>query len=132
VRPTSAAKPGPAGTYRDFRGRRWLISVLRMLHLVGMVGVGAALLVAAAVPGEDAFAMLLVVSGVAMMALDAWSNPVYLKQVAGIAIAFKLALLLWYLFDAAQRPWLFWLILAVSSLAAHAPARLRHRRVFGH
>jgi hypothetical protein len=131
VRPTSAAKPGPAGTYRDFRGRRWLVSVLRMLHLAGMVGVGAALLAAAPVPGEDAFAMLLVVSGVAMMALDAWSNPLYLRQAAGIAIAFKLGLLLWYLFDAAQRPWLFWLILAVSALAAHAPARLRHRRVLG-
>lgn len=102
-----------------------------MLHLVGMVGVGAALLVAAPVPGVDAFAMLLVISGVAMMALDAWSNPVYLKQVAGIAIVFKLVLLLWYLLDAAQRPWLFWLILAISSLSAHAPARLRHRRVPG-
>jgi hypothetical protein len=108
-----------------------VVSALRMLHLAGMVGVGAGLLAAGAVPGEDAFVMLLVASGVAMMALDAWSNPLYLRQAAGVAIALKLGLLLWYLLDAGQRPWLFWLVLAVSVLAAHAPARLRHRTLLG-
>lgn len=102
-----------------------------MLHLMGMVGVGAGLLTAVPPPGEDAFVVVLVASGVAMMALDSWSNPLYLKQAAGVAIALKLGLLLWYLLDPGRRIGLFWLILAVSSLTAHAPARLRHRTILG-
>lgn len=107
------------------------MSLLRMLHLAGMVGVGAGLLAAGPMSGADGFVILLVASGVAMVALDLWANPQYLSQAAGLAILVKLGLLLWYLLDALQRPWLFWLILGVSSLAAHAPARLRHRRLLG-
>lgn len=125
------AATASAAAYRDFPGRRWVVSILRMLHLAGMVGVGAGLVSVAPVPGEDLFVVTLVVTGVAMMALDSWSNPHYLRQAAGIAIAIKLGLLAWYLLDAGQRPWLFWLILALSSLAAHAPARLRHRMLLG-
>ena len=126
----SAAVPAP-GTYRDFPGRRWLVSLLRMLHLAGMVGVGAELLVAAPVAGYDAFVILLVGSGAAMLALDFWSNPQYPTQFAGVAIIVKLGLLAWYVADSGQRMWLFWVVLAWSTLAAHAPARLRHRRALG-
>jgi hypothetical protein len=127
-RPTAATS---TPSYRDFPARRWLVSLLRMAHLIGMVGVGAGLLVAVPVAGFDGFVIMLVASGVAMLALDFWANPHYSREAAGIAVLAKLCLLLWYVLDAAQRPWLFWVILAVSTLAAHAPARLRHRRILG-
>lgn len=125
----AAAKKLTTATYRDFAGRRWLVSVLRAMHLAGMVGVGAGLLGAAPAMGVDAFLALLVISGVAMVSLDFWSNPGYPRQVAGAAMLAKLGLLVWYALDVGHRIWLFWLILAVSSLTAHAPARLRHRRL---
>lgn len=126
----SAAVPAP-GTYRDFPGRRWIVSLLRMLHLAGVVGVGAELLTHAPVAGYDAFVMILVGSGAAMMALDFWSNPQYITQVAGVAVFVKLGLLAWFAADPEQRMWLFWIVLGWSTLAAHAPARIRHRRALG-
>jgi len=83
------------------------------------------------VTGYDAFVILLVGSGAAMLALDFWSNPQYPAQFAGVAIIVKLGLLAWYVADSGQRMWLFWVVLAWSTLAAHAPARLRHRRALG-
>ncbi len=62
-----------------------------------------------------------------MVGLDLWSNPAYLRQVAGLWMAIKLALVAWLAFDAARAAWLFWLVLVLSVLAAHAPARFRHR-----
>lgn len=116
-----------ASTYRDFPGRRWLIVGLRALHLAGVVGVGAQLLTG--LPAAPLFAALLVASGVAMAALDAWSNREYLVQYSGAAMLLKLALLVGFLVAAEVRLPLFWIILVLSALVAHAPARLRHRRM---
>jgi len=129
ARKTAVSPPPPP--YRDFPGRRWFVSALRMLHLAGMVGVGAELLVAGPVAGYDAFVMLLVASGAAMLALDFWSNPLYPTQFAGVAVLIKLGLLAWFVSAPGQRMWLFWIVLGWSTLAAHAPARLRHRRAIG-
>lgn len=119
-----------SGGYRDFPGRRWLVVVLRAAHVVGVVGVGAGLL---ASPGGavTGFAWLMVASGVAMAALDAWSNPVWLREFAGVSLLAKFALLGWFLADDGARPLLFWSILVFSVIFAHAPASFRHRRVGG-
>lgn len=134
--PTSMSEPKRAAaavaeTYRQFPGRRWMISLLRVLHLAGVVGVGAGLLVAAPVPAYHVFIVLLVGSGVAMLALDFWSNASYARQLAGVMMFAKLVLLVWFAFDPARRAWLFWTTLAFSTLLAHAPGRFRHRTLFG-
>lgn len=119
--------PAAPSGYRDFPGRRWLVVVLRAAHLAGVVGVGAELLAGAG--AAAGFVLLMVVSGVAMAALDAWSNPVWLRELAGLSLLVKFALLGWFVADEARRPLLFWLILVFSVIFAHAPASFRHRRL---
>jgi hypothetical protein len=114
--------------YRDFPGRRWLVVFLRAGHIAGVVGVGAGLLGGAAVPATG-FVLLMVLSGVAMALLDAWSNSTWLAELAGVSLLVKFGLLGWFLADAAARPVLFWLILVFSVIFAHAPASFRHRRL---
>lgn len=111
--------------YRDFPGRRWLGVVLRAAHLAGVVGVGASLVGGGA--AGSYFPVLLVLSGLGMAALDAWSNPRWLAEPAGLSLLVKFALLGWFLFDEARRPVLFWSVLVFSVIFAHAPASFRHR-----
>lgn len=116
----------PSSTYRDFPGRRWLGVLLRAAHLAGVVGVGAGLLAGTQAHG---FLILMVASGVAMAALDAWSNALWLKEFAGLSLLVKFVLIGIFVVDEAARPALFWLILVFSVVFAHAPASFRHRRV---
>lgn len=115
--------------YRDFPGRRWLIVVLRALHLVGMVGLGAEIMAGHA-QSWSPFVALLVASGVVMMAVDAWSNREYMRQYCGVGMLLKLALLLWLAADSSLRLGMFWVVLGLSAFIAHAPGSWRHRRLF--
>lgn len=104
--------------------RRWLLNLFRALHIAGLVGTGAGLLGGAV---DGGFPYLLLGSGAAMVALDMLSNPEYLRQVAGAWVLAKLGLVAWLVLDTEQAPVLFWLILFLSVLVAHAPAGFRHR-----
>jgi hypothetical protein len=120
----------PLFSRRDFAGRRLVVSLLRAMHLSGVVGIGAFLLGAGGVVGVSAFAFLLVAGGLGIMALDRWSDPAYLRQVNGLAMLVKLLLvaaIVWYLGLGLA---LFWSVLVLSVLVAHAPARIRHRKLF--
>lgn len=119
-----------AQEYRNFPGRRWLILALRTVHLIGMVGVGSALLSGQVLSGTF-FMLALVGTGIAMTLLDLWATPDYLAEVAGAAVVIKLALLVWFVLDVGNRLPLFWLILVLSAAVAHAPGWLRHRRIAG-
>lgn len=107
--------------------RRWVLNLLRAAHIIGLIGSGSVLF--GGNPGP-AFPFLLLGSGFAMGALDLWSNPTYLRQVAGLWMAIKLGLVAWLAFDTARAAWLFWLVIVLSVLAAHAPARFRHRALW--
>lgn len=113
---------------RDFRGRRLIVNLMRATHLVALAGFAAAVL--AAGPDGWRWAIVLLVSGGSMMALDAWSEPGYLRQLQGVAMLLKLvlvvAMILWQ--DGQQA--LFWLLIVYSALLSHAPGRIRHWRVF--
>jgi hypothetical protein len=124
---------GAAGSakFRDFTGRRWLIVALRAVHLVGLVGTGAALLGSAPIAGQMPFIITLMLSGIAMLVIDLWAAPGYLAEVAGGAIVVKLSLLVWLVLDPPRQLPLFWTILVFSAVVAHAPAWVRHRRFIG-
>lgn len=120
-------RPAAPSAYRDFPGRRWLGVLLRAAHLAGVVGFGAGLLA-----GDGAavgFVYMMVLSGVAMALLDAWSRRRWLRELAGLSLLVKFVLLGWFAADEARRPLLFWLILVFSVIFAHAPASFRHRRL---
>jgi hypothetical protein len=113
--------------------RRWLSVLLRGLHLVAVIGLGAALLGAPAdnAGGISRLAAAVVASGVAMFALDLWRKPKHLLEVAGIGVLAKLLLVGGMMLDGAPRLTLFWLVVIWSALFSHAPATFRHARIIG-
>lgn len=108
---------------------RWINVILRGLHLVAVILLGAALLGAPQVSTQVAIAVA--ASGFAMFALDIWRKPQHLREAAGIAVLLKLVLVGWMVFDTAAQHVLFWLIVAASAISAHAPARFRHAVLLG-
>lgn len=113
--------------FRDFRGRVALIGLLRIAHVAGVIGVGAAVLRGEAAAG--AFFVLLVAGGLGIVALDRWSNRSYLRQISGLAVLLKITLLLTLAAFAAFGQTAFWSLLVFSVAIAHAPGRVRHRKV---
>jgi hypothetical protein len=109
---------------RTFPGQRWLGVLLRGLHLVAVIVLGAALLGAPVSSGHAVFGLWS--TGLAMLGLDTWSKPAHLREASGVAVLVKLAFVGWMAFDAASRGVLFWLVVVWSAVFAHAPARLRH------
>lgn len=120
---------GEAGKRRNFAGRVLLISLLRVFHVIGVVGSGAVLLGAKPLAESHAYALVLVVSGVSMMLLDSWANPEYFRQVSGLAIVLKVLLLAMTVWLAGLVAAVFWAVLVGSILLSHAPRWLRHRQL---
>ncbi|OHC62735.1 MAG: hypothetical protein A2045_10550 [Rhodocyclales bacterium GWA2_65_20] len=115
--------------YRDFRGRVALIGLLRVFHVIGVVGLGAAVTAGHTAAQSGVFLPLLAVSGVAVALLDRWSNRAFFRQVGGLAVLLKAALLAGLAAAAAFGAAAFWGFLVFSVAIAHAPGRVRHRRV---
>jgi hypothetical protein len=113
----------------DFPGRRWVIVVLRALHLVAVIALGALLLGAPGVAGWSAGSIAAAVlgSGLAMLALDLLSQRQHLRTVAGLTALLKLVLVA--VLALAPALWLFWVLVVVSAVVSHAPATFRHRVV---
>ena len=105
-----------------------MIVALRVVHLIGMIGAGAALIYGLPLAAQLPYVLTLLISGVAMMAIDLWTTPGYLGEMAGTAMLVKIALLVWFAVSPPQQLMLFWCILVLSAVIAHAPAWLRHRR----
>ena len=116
--------------HRDFFGRSLLINLLRALHLVGVVGLGVAALGVRPVSEMAVFAGILAASGVFIAALDRWANSAYFFQLNGLAVLLKVLLLAAVAMLAGFSAVLFWGVLVGSVLMAHAPRRLRHRKIF--
>lgn len=103
---------------------RWLAIGVRTVHLVGVVGVGAAV-VAQRVP-PAAVAWLMALSGALLLAMDVRAGRIALGELAGAFVLAKIAMVIWMAIDPAQARWLFWALLVGSSIASHAPKGFRH------
>ena len=112
---------------------RWLNISLRSLHLIGMAGIAGAYLDQESAVALLPFWELTLYSGLAMVGLAIWANGRWLLQLRGAVIMVKL-LILWSL------PWLdsqfsngggwgFMMMILLSSLISHAPAKVRYRFV---
>ncbi len=118
---------------RDFHGLRWLNITLRSLHLLGMAGMAGGYLYQASAAALLPYWAITLYSGLAMVGLAIWSNGRWLLQLRGAVILLKL-LILWTLpwFDSLFEDgggWGFMLIILLSSVISHAPARLRYHFV---
>lgn len=114
--------------HRDFPGRGLLINILRVIHLAGLAGVSAVVLAGGG--GILHWGPVMVISGLGIVALDAWANPLYFRQAKGVGTLLKIALvMLLVAWDAGRLP-LFWFVLMFSVALSHAPSRVRHRKLF--
>lgn len=113
--------------HRDFPGRSLLINILRIFHIAGLAGVSAVVL--AGGNGAAIWGALMLISGLGIVALDAWANPDYFRQAKGLGTLLKIALVVLLVVWEEGRLPLFWFVLAFSVALSHAPGRLRHRKL---
>jgi len=111
----------------DLLWRRWLSIALRSLHLAGVVLAGAAILGNSALFPAGVALMLL--TGVALSGVELWHHPSIWRDVAGVFVALKLALMLAMLLVPGMAAPLFWLLLVSSTVISHAPQDFRRRRL---
>jgi hypothetical protein len=128
--PTFVSEPvlrEPDG-HRDFPGRGLLINVLRVFHIAGLAGISAVVL--AGMSGAANWGALMLISGLGIVALDAWANPFYFRQAKGLGTLLKMVLVMLLVAWEPGRLPLFWFVLAFSVALSHAPGRLRHRQLY--
>lgn len=118
-----------ASTGRSLAGERWFNITLRTLHLVGVAGASAAFLQGAPHTSVLPFLYLMLCSGVLLSLLYFWTHGAWLLQLSGISILIKVALLLVAIALPTWQAPLFILIIIISGLIAHAPARVRGYRL---
>lgn len=70
-------------------------------------------------------------TGFLILALDFYQSAAFLLQVRGAVVLAKLFLLLWLFGSDEQRPGTLALLLVISVLSSHAPARLRYFLLVG-
>lgn len=115
---------------RNFPGKRWLNISLRTLHLIGMAGLGGAYLYAAPRELWEPYMWLSLGSGFALVALFLYSNGVWLLQLRGLLILFKLVLLGIMLWLPAINLQLGMVVIVLSSVVSHAPGNVRYYSIW--
>jgi F0F1-type ATP synthase assembly protein I len=103
---------------------RWLAICWRTAHIGAVVALGAAVMDAPLPLGAAALAVLL--SGGFLLAHDLWAGRVALGELAGTVVVLKLLVIAAAAWKPEHARALFWGLLVMSSLSAHAPRRWRH------
>jgi len=105
---------------------RWVNITLRTFHLIGIAGIGGAYLYPAENAAWAPYLWLTLTSGFSLVGISLYSNGIWLIQLRGLAILFKL-LLLWSLvfFPQASLPVIL-VVIVLSGVIAHAPGNLRY------
>jgi ABC-type enterochelin transport system permease subunit len=111
------------------RAWRWFGIVMRALHLVAVVLLGAALLGAPPSVSVVWVGSTLLVTGALMFALEQWKTHEHLFQLAGAGQIAKLALVAWMMLEPSCARPIYWLIVVWSAVFAHAPAGFRHAHI---
>ncbi len=114
--------------------KRWSKISLRTLHLLAVAGAGGGILFGLEKQLWINYWWLALASGALMMLMDIVANPVWIVQVRGLVIMFKLVLLALLGSYPAWDSFLLAVIIIISAVISHAPGKLRyyslyHRRV---
>ena len=115
---------------RDFKGKRWIKIMVRTTHLIGIAGLAAMFLSDSGIANWLTSVHITVISGLAMMLLDIWSNGIWLLQLRGQAVLIKLLLFVALLFSGMNSELLLFAIIVISGLIAHAPGSVRYYSIF--
>jgi hypothetical protein len=113
---------------RSFYGQRWVNIGMRCVHLVGITGIGGGFLNGLDAGSWSLYWQLTVFSGVALSLIYIWSSGIWLLELKGLAIILKLVVLTVALMIPDLRSTAFILVIIMSGLIAHAPARVRSWR----
>jgi len=113
---------------RQFRGERWVNIGLRCAHLTGVAGIGGGFLFELEPASWAAYWHLTLATGVVLSLIYLWSTAAWLLELKGTVIMLKNILLGLALAVPEVRGELFVVIIVISGLIAHAPARVRSRR----
>jgi hypothetical protein len=115
---------------RTFPGKRWLNISLRTLHLIGVAGLGGAYLYAAPRELWAPYLWLSLGSGFGLVILSVFSNGIWLLQLRGLLILFKLFLLGVMLWLPGFSLSLGISVIVISSVIAHAPGDVRYYSIW--
>ena len=121
-----APSPQDGKTFR----KRWANISLRTLHLVGTAGVVGGVLFGVPASSWHPYLWLTLATGGGMLLLDAWRNAVFFLQVRGLAVVAKIALLACMSILTAYQIHILLITIVLSSVASHAPAKVRYFSIF--
>ncbi len=104
--------------------------ILRTIHLIGMLGVGGAILFNVEAHTVAPWLWLTLLSGIGLMALSIYASRLFLIQLRGLSILFKIILFILILYtDGADLELLIGITL-ISGIIAHAPSNVRYYSIF--
>ena len=115
---------------RTFAGRRWAKITLRTVHLLGVAGIGGGLLYPSPEPYWKSFMIVIVISGIAFVLLEVWSNGVWLIQIRGMTVFVKLIILFFLLFSSGFETIKVFAVIIISGIISHAPGDIRYFSIF--
>lgn len=98
---------------------------MRTLHLIGISGVGAGFLFNATPAQWQPYMLLTVVTGMAMMWIEIWSDGIWLLQLRGLSTLLKLGLLA-LTFIVGLEPLILISVIVIAGLISHAPGKVRY------
>ena len=110
--------------------KRWSKISLRTIHLLAIIGVGGGVWFSIEKSLWVNYWWLALISGVLMMLIDIISNPVWLVQVRGLVIYFKLGLLALLGIFPQWDGFLMAFIVIISAVISHAPGKLRYFSIY--
>ena len=115
---------------RTFAAQRWTKISLRTVHLLGIAGLGGGFLYPTPEQFWKPYLIVTLISGLAFMLQEIWSNGVWLIQVRGIAVFLKLIILSFLLFSNGFEVVIIFSVIIISGVISHAPGELRYFSVF--
>ncbi|WP_019622675.1 hypothetical protein [Amphritea japonica] len=115
---------------RHLPGKRWISIALRSLHLVGIAGLAGAYLFNQPQSVWFPYLIVGVGSGVLMVAKELYVDTIWLYQLRGQLVLFKLLLLAAGIYWFAQpQAWIYILVILISGIISHAPGKIRYYSV---
>jgi hypothetical protein len=110
--------------------KRWTKISLRTLHLLSVAGAGGGILFGLEKELWINYWWLALISGALMMLVDIVSNPVWIVQLRGLVVLFKLILLGLLAVYPAWGQFILLAVIIMSGVISHAPGKLRYYSVY--
>ena len=115
--------PDPA---REFRGRRWLKIGLRTLHIVAFSALVGGVLLDGNTTRLGTWLQFSMLTGAAMVAVELHRSLLWLRELRGLAILVKVAMLGIAFHEPRWTSALLIAVIVLSSVVSHMPGRYRY------